>query len=81
MKQFGHARSFLSSSLYDKETAAGSAWKLTRKQKTVLRNIFFTTNENKKRNARLSREKTKNKEPRKNETKHRQEVLFTKGNR
>lgn len=43
---------------------------------------FFTTNEDKKRNARLSREKTKNKEPRKkNETKHRQEVLFTKGNR
>lgn len=26
---------------------------------------FFTTNEDKKRNARLSREKTKNKEPRK----------------
>lgn len=41
MKQFGHARSFLSSSLYDKETAAGSAWKHTRKQKTVLRNIFL----------------------------------------
>lgn len=41
---------------------------------------FFTTNEEKKRNARLSREKNKNKEPRKNETKHRQEVLFTKGN-
>lgn len=42
---------------------------------------FFTTNEDKKRNARLSREKNKNKEPRKNEIKHRQEVLFTKRNR
>lgn len=39
---------------------------------------FFTTNEDKKRNARLSREKTKNKEPRKNETTQARSFIYKK---
>lgn len=42
---------------------------------------FFTTNEDKRETLASLERKLKTKNLEKNETKHRQEVLFTKGNR